>query len=60
MEFLTIEEVAKKLRVNRTTVLRWIKNGALEAIALPHANTRTVYRVKKATLDKVLASTTAA
>lgn len=59
MEFLTIDEVASKLRVNRTTVVRWVKNGALKAIALPHVNTRTVYRIPREELDKVLNSVAA-
>jgi len=53
---LTVHEVAKALRVDDTTVRRWIKNGVLEAIALPHANKRQAYRVKRETLDTLLAS----
>jgi excisionase family DNA binding protein len=33
---LTVREVARRLRVDDTTVRRWIKSGALEAITLPH------------------------
>ena len=35
-ELLTVREVAKRLRVDDTTVRRWIKSGALGAITLPH------------------------
>ena len=35
-ELLTVSEVARRLRVDDTTVRRWIKSGALEAITLPH------------------------
>jgi excisionase family DNA binding protein len=54
MELLTIDEVAKILRCDPTTVRRWAKNGALEVVALPHAGKRQVYRVKKVTLDAIL------
>ena len=53
-ELLTVSEVAHRLRVDDTTVRRWIKSGALEAITLPHKGRRQAYRVKKSTLDKLL------
>jgi excisionase family DNA binding protein len=53
-ELLTVREVARRLRVDDTTVRRWIKSGALEAITLPHKGKRQAYRVKKSTLDKLL------
>lgn len=56
-ELLTVREVARRLRVDDTTVRRWIKNGALEAITLPHKGKRSAYRVKKSTMDKLLHST---
>lgn len=55
-DLLTVREVANRLRVDDTTVRRWIKNGALEAITLPHQGKREVYRVKKDTLDTLLTS----
>lgn len=55
-ELLTVREVARRLRVDDTTVRRWIKSGALEAITLPHRGRRQAYRVKKSTLDKLLKS----
>ena len=55
-ELLTVREVAKRLRVDDTTVRRWIKNGVLEAITLPHRGKRQAYRVRSATLDALLAS----
>lgn len=54
-ELLTVREVARRLRVDDTTVRRWIKQGALNAIALPHRGRRQAYRIKKSTLDKLLA-----
>ena len=53
-ELLTVREVAKRLRVDDTTVRRWIKSGALDAIALPHRGKRQAYRIKQSTLDVLL------
>jgi excisionase family DNA binding protein len=54
-ELLTVREVAKQLRVDDTTVRRWIKNGVLEAITLPHRGARQAYRIRRATLEALLA-----
>lgn len=59
-ELLTVHEVAQTLRVDDTTTRRWIKSGTLEAIALPHRGKRQAYRIRKATLDALLAATTVA
>ena len=53
-ELLTVSEVARLLRVDDTTVRRWVKQGALEAVVLPHVNERQAYRIKRGTLNKVL------
>ena len=53
-ELLTVHEVSSRLRVDDTTVRRWIKMGALEAIALPRRGERQTYRIRKATLDALL------
>lgn len=50
-ELLTVHEVAKRLRVDDTTVRRWVKNGALEAVILPHIGSRQAYRIRKSTLE---------
>lgn len=55
-DLLTVREVAKQLRVDDTTVRRWIKNGILEAITLPHRGLRQAYRIRRSTLDKLLES----
>lgn len=55
-ELLTVHEVAKQLRVDDTTVRRWIKNGVLDAIPLPHRGTRQAYRIRRSTLEQLLAS----
>ena len=53
-ELLKVSEVAEKLRVDDTTVRRWIKHNILEAVSLPHLRTRQSYRVRRTTLDKLL------
>ena len=59
-ELLTVSQVAGILRVDNTTVRRWVKNGALEAVVLPHVSERLAYRIKRATLDTVLGETSEA
>ncbi len=56
-DLLTVSEVARHLRVDDTTVRRWIKSGALHAITLPHRGARQAYRVRRATLDKLMEGT---
>lgn len=56
-DLLTVAEVARILRVDDTTVRRWVKQGALEAIVLPHVNKRQAYRIKRETLDRLLGNT---
>lgn len=53
-ELMTVSEVATLLRVDDTTVRRWVKQGALEAIVLPHVNARQAYRIKRETLNTLL------
>jgi excisionase family DNA binding protein len=53
-KLLTVAEVADILRVDDTTVRRWVKQGTLEAVVLPHVNTRQAYRIKRETLNRVL------
>ncbi len=53
-KLFTVREVARRLRVDDTTVRRWIKSGALEAITLPHRGRRQAYRIKQSTLDKLM------
>ena len=51
---LTVQEIAALLRVDQTTVRRWINNGSLPAVALPKQASRTIYRVKQSEIDKLL------
>jgi excisionase family DNA binding protein len=53
-DLMTVREVAQALRVDDTTVRRWVKQGVLEAVVLPHANKRQAYRIKRDTLEKLL------
>ncbi|GCE14435.1 helix-turn-helix domain-containing protein [Tengunoibacter tsumagoiensis] len=55
-DLLTVREVARHLRVDDTTVRRWIKSGALDAVALPHSGKRCGYRVRRHTLDALFSS----
>ncbi len=55
-ELLTVREVARRLRVDDTTVRRWIKEDALEAIILPHLNERQGYRIRRSVVDAILQS----
>src|SRR5437763_16597846 len=50
----TVGEVAKRLRVDTTTVRRWISIGVLDAVILPHRGKRQAYRTRERTLDKLL------
>lgn len=59
-DLMTVSEVADALRVDSTTVRRWVKNGVLEAVVLPHLNKRMGYRIKRSTLETLLSRTTAA
>ena len=53
-ELLTVREVARRLRVDDTTVRRWIKHGTLEAVSPPHVGKRQAYRVRRRTIENLL------
>jgi excisionase family DNA binding protein len=55
-DLLTVGEVARQLRVDDTTVRRWIKSGVLDAISLPHSGLRQAYRIRRTTLEALLAA----
>ena len=55
-DLLTVREVAEELRVDDTTVRRWIKGGVLEAVPLPHRGLRQAYRIRRSTLETLLSS----
>jgi len=53
-KLLTVKETAKKLRVDDTTVRRWIANGILDAITLPHKGKRQAYRIRERTIRELI------
>jgi excisionase family DNA binding protein len=53
-DLYTVAEVADILRVDSTTVRRWVKQGVLDAVVLPHIHTRQAYRIKKETIERIL------
>jgi excisionase family DNA binding protein len=58
-DLLTVSEVAEILRVDSTTVRRWVKQGTLDAVVLPHVNARQGYRIKRSVLNTLLTPTLA-
>lgn len=55
-ELLTVREVATQLRVDDTTVRRWIKQGILNSVSLPRRSdgSRSSYRVPAMALEKLM------
>ena len=51
-EYYTPPEVTKRLRVDYTTVTRWIRNGILEAETIQQGR-RNRHRIPKAALDQI-------
>jgi excisionase family DNA binding protein len=49
-EYFTPPQVAKRLRVDYTTVTRWIRTGILEAETIRQGK-RNRHRIKKATIE---------
>jgi len=53
-DLLTVREVARLLRVDDTTVRRWVKHGALKTVLSPHGEKRQKCRIKRETMDILL------
>ena len=51
-EFFTPPEIAKRLRVDESTVRRWIRTGALEAETIRQGR-RNRHRISKTTLATI-------
>jgi excisionase family DNA binding protein len=49
-EYFTPREIAKRFRVDDTTVRRWIRTGVLEAETIRQGR-RNRHRIKKATIE---------
>lgn len=56
-EYLTPREIAKRLRVDYSTVMRWIRTGLLEAETIREGR-RNRHRIKKATIEMIEAPST--
>jgi excisionase family DNA binding protein len=57
---LTVQEVAKLLRVDPTTIRRWIKQGSLQAISFPekvNQRQRQTHRIRQSVVNAVLQTT---
>ena len=55
MRLLTVREVAKILRVNDTTVRRWVEQGVLQAVRLPgQGDKRRGYRIDEEKLLEII------
>jgi excisionase family DNA binding protein len=52
----TVNEVAERVRVDPTTVRRWIRHGLITCIDLPHTGSRVGRRIPQSTLDGILTS----
>lgn len=48
-EYFTPQEVAKKLKIDMSTVYRWIKNGNLRAVKVGH-----FWRIPESELKRLL------
>ncbi len=53
MEYLTVNQVAERLKVTPLTVRRWLNNGELDGIQL---GDRAGWRITEAALDAFLAA----
>ena len=53
MDFLTLDEVAKELRVHPRTVMRWLKSGALKGYKLGRGKT-SLLRIPKSEVNRFL------
>ena len=52
-QLLTIREVAKRLRVDATTVRHWIKQGLIAVVTLPCVGKRRSYRIPMTEFEKI-------
>jgi excisionase family DNA binding protein len=51
-EYFTPAEVARQLRVDYTTVMRWIRSGILESETIQQGR-RNRHRIPKASIDQI-------
>jgi excisionase family DNA binding protein len=48
-EYFTPQEIAEKLKIDMSTVYRWIKNGNLKAVKIGH-----FWRISESELNRIL------
>lgn len=53
-DWLTIPDVAKRLRVHTATIRRWIDQGTLPAIVLPHRGKRRIHLIKMSVFQRIV------
>jgi excisionase family DNA binding protein len=53
-ELLTMQEVARYLRVDQATTRRWAHNGVLDVVKLPMVGKNVQYRMRRSALEKLL------
>ncbi len=53
-DLMTVREVAAALRVDDTTVRRWIHQGILPAVQLPGLQKYKKYRIKRTELARIV------
>lgn len=52
-KYLTVAEVAARLRVSTRTVHRWIRAGTIAAIPLPGGQERRMWRIEEAEVERL-------
>ena len=57
-EWLTVNDIAKELKISKSIVYRLIRNGEIEAVNIVETNGRIArkghYRIRRSSLDKYL------
>lgn len=53
-ELVSVQHAARVYGVHADTVRRWIRDGALHAVALPHKGTHKIYRIRLDRLERTI------
>ena len=56
-EFMTMQEVARKLRMDQATVQRWAHSGIIDVIKIPSVGRNRRYRMRRAAFEALLNNT---
>lgn len=54
-ELLTVPETAQLFEVDTRTIRRWINDGMLKSVVLPHKGNYKIHRVEAALVRRILA-----